>query len=206
MSPNFVAESPKNVRFEICDATEDSWGERPYDYIHTRIMLGAFNDFRTIIAQGLDNLEPGGWMESQEMWPTAKCDDGTMSRETSKLCEWIKYQDEAAMKLGYPLRIANKLKRWYEEAGFVDVHQEIFKIPIGGWPKDPQFKLLGRWWGFSLTQGLNAFSMALFTRAFNWSQEEVMVYLVDVRKTLQDKRVHAYHEMCVLIECGEVYS
>ena len=52
--------------------------------------------------------------------------------------------DEASMRVGRPLRIANKLKRWYKEAGFVDVHEEVFKLPCNPWPKDPHLKDLGR--------------------------------------------------------------
>src|SRR6266480_3524791 len=103
--------------------------------------------------------------------------------------------DEASMIMGKPMRIANKLKRWYEEAGFVDVHEEVFKIPINSWPKDPQFKLIGRFWADSLAAGLQGFALALFTRYLGWTKDEVEVYLVDVRQSLQDKNVHSYHKL-----------
>ena len=60
------------------------------------------------------------------------------------LAEWTRTVEEAAMMVGRPLRIANKLKRWYKEAGFVDVHEEIFKVPVNPWPKDQHFKDLGK--------------------------------------------------------------
>jgi hypothetical protein len=161
------------------------------------MMLGAFNDFRTIINRAFETLEPGGWMESQEMWPRAMCDDETLDPNTHRFSEFIEYQDQAMMRLGLPLRIANKLKKWYNEAGFVDVREEIVRIPINGWPKDPRYKMLGKWWGRSLIDGLQGFAMAAFTRAFNWTAEEVEVYLVDVRRSIADRSVHAYHSMSV---------
>jgi hypothetical protein len=158
------------------------------------MMLGSFEDFREVIKRSYRYLEPGGWIESQEMYPTVYCDDGTMPQD-HPFCEWTRTQDEAAMKLGRPLRIGNKLKKWYKDAGFVDVHEEVFKMPINQWPKDPQYKLLGRFWGMMLLDGLQAFSLALFTRAFGWTKEELEVYLVPVRRAIADRNVHAYHKM-----------
>ena len=75
--------------------------------------------------------------------PTVFCDDGTVTPDWP-YAEWIRALDEASMQVGRPLRIANKLKRWYKEAGFVDVHEEVFKLPCNPWPKDPHLKDLGR--------------------------------------------------------------
>ena len=46
-----------------------------YDYIHTRMSLGIFNDFREIIQKSYNNLRPGGWMESQEWFSKLQCAD-----------------------------------------------------------------------------------------------------------------------------------
>ena len=188
---------PENVHFIHDDATEEDWGAKKYDFIHTRMLLGCFEDFRVIIKRAFDHLQPGGYMESQEMWTRAQCDDGTLDPKTNKFIEWTGLQDEAAMRLGRPLRIANKLKRWYKLAGFVDVREEIMRIPINGWPKDPRFKMLGKWWARSLVDGIHGFSMMLFTNAFNWTPEQVEVSLIEPRKAIQDKSVHAYHSMYV---------
>jgi len=197
LSPIQEHDAPPNVRFLIEDAAEDNWGSHLYDYIHTRMLLGSFEDFRDIINRAYRYLEPGGMMESQELYPTAYCDDGTMPADHA-FCEWTRTQDEAAMTLGRPLRIANKMKKWYEQAGFVDVHEEVLKMPINQWPKDPQLKMLGRFWGQMLLEGLQGFSLAYFTRAFGWTKDEVEVYLVKVRRAIADKNVHAYHKIYVV--------
>jgi len=47
---------------------------------------------------------------------------------------------------------------------------------------------------FNLTQiqeGLEAFSLALFSRFLNWSVDEVQVLLALVRKDLRDPNIHA---------------
>ena len=165
-----------------------------HDYIHTRILLGCFEDFREIIKKSFRYLKPGGFMESQEYMPTVYCDDGTMDSSYA-FAEWTATQDKAAMILGRPLRIANKLKRWYEQAGFVDVHEEIYKLPVNSWPKDPQFKMLGRFTESNLLDGLQAFSLQMFQKGLGWTKDEIEVYLVHVRKAISDRNVHAYHKM-----------
>jgi len=51
----------------IDDATEEDWLYPPdtFDYIHTRVLLGCFEDFRKIIDKSFGYIKPGGWMESQ---------------------------------------------------------------------------------------------------------------------------------------------
>ncbi|PSN62667.1 S-adenosyl-L-methionine-dependent methyltransferase [Corynespora cassiicola Philippines] len=188
---------PNNVKFVIDDANEEDWMLDPMDYIHTRILLGCFEDFREIIQKSFRYLKPGGWLESHEYMPTVYCDDGTMGPDFG-FSDWTQTQDKAAMNLGKPLRIANKLKRWYEQAGFVDVHEEVFKLPINSWPKDPQWKMLGRFNETNLLDGLQAFSLQLFQKGLEWTKDEIEVYLVNVRKAISDRNVHAYHKIYVV--------
>ncbi|KAF1976984.1 putative Trans-aconitate 2-methyltransferase [Bimuria novae-zelandiae CBS 107.79] len=186
-----------NVKFVIDDANEEDWLAYPMDYVHTRLLLGCFEDFREIIAKGFKSLRPGGWMESQEILPTIHCDDGTMPPDYG-FADWTRTQDAAAMEVGKPLRIANRLKRWYEQAGFVDVHEEVFKLPINGWPKDPQLKLLGKFNELNHLDGVQAWSLQLFTRGLGWTKDEIEVYLVHVRKAISDRSVHGYHKIYVV--------
>ena len=178
------------------DITRPEWWycTQPYDYIHTRMSLGIFNDFREIIQKSFNNLNPGGWMESQELYPKVYCNDGTMPSDYA-LLEWTANEDDAAMRLGRPLRIANKLKRWYEQAGFVDVHEEIFAIPVNSWPKDERMKVLGKWFYWNMCAGVHAWSIEYFVTALGWSPAEVEVYLAHVRTALADKSVHAYYKV-----------
>lgn len=90
------------------------------------------------------------------------------------------------------------LKQWMEDAGFVDVQEHVLKIPIGPWPKDLRLKQIGLFEQVNMTQGVNALSVMLFTRALKWSVEEVELFLMDVRKDVKDRRLHTYYNLCVL--------
>jgi hypothetical protein len=45
--------------------------------------------------------------------------------------------------------------------------------------------------------GLEGLSLALLTRGLKWKKEEVHTFLVDVRKELRNKDIHAYWPMLV---------
>ncbi|CBX98131.1 hypothetical protein IAQ61_010233 [Plenodomus lingam] len=199
LSPIQPDVTPGNVDFFIDDIRRKEWWRctQPYDYIHTRFSLGIFEDFREIIQKGFNNLDPGGWMESQEIYPKVYCDDNTMPPDF-ELLEWTKTQDMAAMRLGMPLRIANKLKNWYEQAGFVEVKQEIFCIPINSWPRDARHKLLGKFQHWNMVAGVHAWTVEYFVRALGWTPAEVEVYLAHLRKSIGDKSVHAYYKVYVV--------
>jgi len=176
LSPIQPSTVPENVHFFIDDASDVDWVLPPgyFDFIHSRMLLGSFTDFKDIIERSFFYLKPGGWMESQELMSTPYCDDGTMPPDWLFL-EWSKYADQAAMIADRPLRIANKLKRWYEEVGFVDVQQKIYKLPMNAWPKDKHLSTLGRMNKDNWLAGLSAYTMAPFSRHLDWTKNEIEV-------------------------------
>ncbi|KAF2630032.1 S-adenosyl-L-methionine-dependent methyltransferase [Macroventuria anomochaeta] len=197
-----LARSPDNCHLMIDDIRHKMWwglaNGYTYDYIHTRMSLGIFHDFREIIQKGFNNLEPGGWMESQELDSKVYCDDGTMP-ENWPLLEWSKDQDDAATNhLETPLRIANKLKRWYEQAGFVEVKEEVFHIPINEWAKEDRLKMFGKFMAQNMQAGLYGWSVNYFNRAWGWTESEIRVKLARVHNSLFDKTVHAYYKVYVV--------
>ncbi|CZT00760.1 related to methyltransferase [Rhynchosporium agropyri] len=199
LSPIQPTEVPENVNFFIDDATEEDWAIAPasFDYIHTRLLLGCFDKFRDVIRKGFYYTSPGGYMESQELLPTPFCDDKTMPNDWP-LIEWSKHIDQAGNLANRPVRIAHKLKRWYEEAGFVDVQEKIIRMPVNGWPKDKHAKTVGKLSEANFIEGLGGFTMAPLFRNFGWNKTEIEVFLVNVRKAISDRHVHAYFKVYVV--------
>lgn len=177
LSPIQPDNVPENVHFIIDNAEQEDWAvpEDYYDYIHTRVLMGCFQEFKTIIKQGFRHTKPGGWMESQEVMHPPFCEDGTMP-EDWPFKDWSEHIEDAAKDIGRPLRTADKLKRWYIEAGFVDVQEKVIKLPINSWPRNKKLKMLGRWWAENLLIGLQGFSLALLSRVYGWSKDEIEVY------------------------------
>ncbi len=191
--------APPNVQFIIDDAEQADWAvpEECYDYIHTRVLLGSFKDFKGMLTTAYKHLKEGAWIESQEIDMLPRSDDGSMPTDWP-LLKWARLILETGDRIGRSLDIAVMLKQWYEEAGFVDVQERIFLAPIGRWEESAEKKDLGHWWAENITIGLQGFSLALLCRERDWSKNEVEVFLVNVRKSLQDKDVHAYHNVHVV--------
>ncbi len=122
------------------------------------------------------------------------CDDGTCSKDTA-LWKWQELLVEASVKLGRPLNTPPKYKQWMEEIGLTNVHEVVYRWPSNTWPKDHKYKVLGSWQMVNVLNGLQGFTMALYTRVLGWSKEEVEVFLADVRKDMQNKAIHGYWNM-----------
>lgn len=79
-----------------------------------------------------------------------------------------------------------------EDAGFTNVEEKVFKVPIGPWAKNSILKTVGRYFRSSLYDGLQGLAMATLTRGLGWDSADVERFLVDVRKGLLDPTQHAY--------------
>ncbi|KXX79309.1 Demethylmenaquinone methyltransferase [Madurella mycetomatis] len=197
LSPIQPAFVPPNVRFFVEDSTEDWDYPADFDFIHTRVTIGCWSDMkRQIIQQAFDHLQPGGWLECQEVPALPFCDDGTMTDDFG----WLRWAREfvAVSQLANRQDIGVQLKDWMCEVGFVDVHEAVFKIPLNSWPKDGRLKYVGMLWQRNLLEGLSAFSLGLFNRFLGKSVEEIEISLVDVRRSVFDHNVHAYHKLYVV--------
>ena len=84
-----------------------------------------------------------------------------------------------------------------QAAGFVDIEERIYKWPQNWWPKDPKYKEIGMWTLANLDDGLEGLSLAYFTRGLGWSKEEVLAFLLDVRKDIRNLKIHACWPMLV---------
>lgn len=79
--------------------------------------------------------------------------------------------------------------------GFVDIRDEVIKIPLNPWERDSHQKDIGRWYNLGMTEGMEAVSLGPFTRIFNWSRDDVIRLITDVKKEICDRRIHVYHQM-----------
>lgn len=125
-----------------------------------------------IIQRAFDHLQPGGWLECQEIPAFPHCDDGTMPDDYG----WLRW----ATEFSAGARLANRqtgageeLKGWLREVGFVDVHEAVFKIPLNGWPRETRLKHLGMLWQRNLVEGVSGFSLGLFCRFLGKTVEEI---------------------------------
>ncbi|TKW59929.1 hypothetical protein CTA1_9882 [Colletotrichum tanaceti] len=198
LSPVQATFVPPNVRFEVDDIEEPWTYQLPFDYIHTRMMTSSISDWNRFFQQCFKSLNPGGYIELQEIHVRPECDDGTMKPDCAFL-KWVEKIEEACNILGRPFINCDRyLPSLLKEVGFVDISVSEFKWPINPWPKDPYFRELGLWQYENCVEGIEAWTMAPFTRALNWTKEEVNMFLIDVRRDAKDRGIHAYNPVYII--------
>lgn len=192
LSPIQPAWVPPNVKFIVDDAETD-WVEEPnsLDYIHLRHMCLAIKDIPRLLAQAYTALKPGGWIELQDFLYVIKSDDNSIPTKYA-YAEFIDLLREGFFKFGLDLHGQQKSQGLIEDAGFVTVKTERYKVPIGSWPKDINYKKAGLYNKAIVLDFLPA-AVGGFTRGLGWSVEEFEAFLVDVRKSVHDTSVHAYY-------------
>jgi hypothetical protein len=165
---------------------------KPFDFIHMRGMMTCFSNPRSILAKAYDALLPGGYLEMQDSVFPMHCHDSTLAG--TALDTWGKACVEAAAKIGRPWTNTPYYRGWMEELGFEDVKEKIFEVPTSTWPKGAKQKELGLWWQADLLDALGA-TMRVLTKGLGWNTMEVERLLVDVRKDIKNRGVHAYMPM-----------
>ncbi|GAP85827.2 putative demethylmenaquinone methyltransferase [Rosellinia necatrix] len=164
-----------------------------------RMALGCWENFETDVAQkAFDHLEPGGWFEAQELLPTLGCDDGSMSNDYAP---YLLFNDltECSIMERRPIDIVKTYKQGLINAGFVDVTEQVYKIPINGWARSKNWKSLGELWNVNCLDAIQGVAMALLHRARGLKRHQIEIHIMDTRRGLSDKSVHAYQSFYVVL-------
>jgi hypothetical protein len=120
-----------------------------------------------------------------------QCDDGTCPADYG-YGRFVDYCMEGFRTFGVDPLSMERNTELLREAGFRDVQEKIWKVPIGTWPRDPKLKKAGLYNRAIMCDALEAVSLAPLTRGLKWSAAEVKVFLVNVRKSLLDSSIHTY--------------
>jgi hypothetical protein len=116
--------------------------------------------------------------------------------EDSMLNSWGENVIGSAARSGRPVETVDTMRSAIENAGFVDIHEKVYKWPIGMWPKDPVLKEAGRLNHHMWKTGLEGWAMWLLTKFGNpepWTKEQVHVYVAKARADIVNPQHHIYH-------------
>ncbi|RSL49825.1 hypothetical protein CEP54_012244 [Fusarium duplospermum] len=197
LSPIQPKWTPPNCSFEVDDFEAEWLYSKPFDFIHSRELEGCIGDEDALFRRALQHLKPGGYIEFQAAFPRCLSDDGT-AEKAENTQSWLKTLIDGSAKFGKSLEGAIGWKEKLEKAGFVDVKQEIFKIPIGPWPKDPKLKEIGKYQIIQQIQAVESYTPRIYGTVLGWKDEEVQVYVAKVRKELKDPSIHLYAPIYVV--------
>ncbi|KAL1872647.1 hypothetical protein VTK73DRAFT_1408 [Phialemonium thermophilum] len=197
IQPNYV---PENVHFFI-DDFEEEWvdPEDKFDYIHVRHTLHSVRDRGALLGRIFKHLKPGGYVEFQEMHYVPHCDDGSMTPETPyAFRDFMSYLEQGMRALGSDLNAITSLRAELAASGFEDIQQVTHKCPIGVWPRDKRLRLCGHFMRTATMDGLRGLSRRPFGTGLRWTQLQIEMFLVDVRKAVMDSRFHVYFPFHVI--------
>jgi SAM-dependent methyltransferase len=136
LSPIQPAWVPPNCHFMI-DDVEDDWTfpSNYFDFVHIRCLMGSISKWPELYRQAYDRLVPAGYVQHLEMSIEFTSDDGTVGSDHI-MAEWSRTFIGAGEMMGKTFKIANNASKWIKDAGFEDVHEQCWKVPVGRWPKD----------------------------------------------------------------------
>ncbi|KAI4140680.1 MAG: hypothetical protein L6R39_005688 [Caloplaca ligustica] len=193
IQPHWV---PPNVRFEVDDVEDDWTYHQPFDFIHCRFMGNAIHDWPKLHQRVFQHTKPGGWAEFIDLDLTWTSPDGSLKKHYASQKfndEFIRVSRETNLESCPGLY----LEGWMKDAGFKNVQAEKFVWPVGTWPKDKHLKEVGAWNYLQIMEGLEGFTLALFTRHLGYSQKEVEAICAQIRKEIKDPKMHSMFHLHV---------
>ncbi|EOO01090.1 hypothetical protein UCRPA7_3323 [Phaeoacremonium minimum UCRPA7] len=134
---------------------------------------GSIEDWPALFKQAHNVLKPGAWLESYDGTPVLETDDDTLGENMAK---WGTFFVEGGKKIGRSFTVLEDgtQRKAMEEAGFVDIQERDFKVPLGRWPKDKKLKEIGTFGHLTVmsdTEGVVLF----MANVLGWSAEESQV-------------------------------
>ncbi|KAK1498792.1 TAM domain methyltransferase, partial [Colletotrichum abscissum] len=189
--------TPPNLTWELDDLEQNWTWSQPFDFIFVRMLAGSLKNYQDFINQAFENLEPGGYLEMQDLSLPYRCDDASLTPDSPihKLSDLFL---RGGRVTGRNMDAAPTYATLMRTAGFVDVEEQQFKWPVNAWPRDPHFKTLGAYTHCNLDHGLEGLTLGLATRNLGWSKEETLLFCATVRKSLRSHKVHAYVPLYVV--------
>ncbi|KAJ6088106.1 hypothetical protein N7499_004288 [Penicillium canescens] len=196
--PPPVSWMPPNCILEVDDVQQDWTWQESFDLIHMRIMIGSFDgtEWDSLYQQCFEKLCPGGWIEQLEVSPVIETDDGSLPADNI-LNDWGPNMLGCGERAGRGCDTFDTMARRIRNAGFVDVHEKLYKWPIGPWPRDQKLKDAGAANFEHWVNGMEGWCMWLLTKFGHpqpWDKEAVYVYVAKLRKELNNPRFHIWHQ------------
>ncbi|KAJ5083679.1 hypothetical protein N7456_013106 [Penicillium angulare] len=175
--------TPPNCIFEVDDILEEWTWRESFDLIHMANMIGSFDssEWERVYQQCYDKLQPGAWFEQFEIGPFVESDDGTLPPD-SALASWGPMLKACGERAGRSCSIISTMSSNIRRTGFVDVHERVYKWPIGPWPKDERIKEAGVMNFQHWMTGMEGWCMWLLTKYGTpqpWTTEEVYVFCTE---------------------------
>jgi len=88
--------------------------------------------------------------------------------------------------------IAQDQKQKLIDAGFGEVQEDVYNIPVGTWARERKLKEIGSFQREHVKLCFDSFTPGLLGRVLGWSQEEYQILIAEANRELRDPRNHLY--------------
>ncbi|KAJ9642711.1 hypothetical protein H2204_002359 [Knufia peltigerae] len=192
LSPIQPTSVPPNVIFYVEDAEGDHWSYKTkFDLIHCRALCGVFANWPKFYAQAYKNLQPGGYMETQDYACQIYSNSNNMGMAPN-CAKWMQELESASTEHGKTLNIAHKHRKWMIDAGFEDVTETIRNVPIGEWTENSDLHEIGQLLRSQMKLATTSFTLAHYSRILKYNIESIHVFMAYVNKELSDDALQLY--------------
>jgi hypothetical protein len=174
--------------------------QRLADPVEERIRVSSISipAFSPPLLTQTSHLKPGGWLELQEIHHFPQTASDIPLSPTHPVVQFWSLVSEGLGKLGVDFTKTLQLSQLVRDAGFVNVTERVFHVPIGTWPKNRTLKICGMWWKTILLDGLSPIALGPLTRGLGWRREEVETFLVSVRESMKEAAGYMYMPLHVI--------
>jgi hypothetical protein len=185
---------PPNCRFQIDDVQLAwTWDREYFDFVHIRNLHGSISDWPALYKQVLEHTKPGGWIEDLEFDIATRSDRVPPDHVYH---QWNGLFAECGERMGKTFKVHALMKQQIIDAGFVDVVETTWRVPIGGWSSDPKLKTIGMYTLMFLEESLEGFALYMLKEIMGWEFIEIQALVAKMRAGLRDwRRTLPYYEM-----------
>ncbi|RSL40439.1 hypothetical protein CEP54_016119 [Fusarium duplospermum] len=173
---------PPNLQFQMDDANLEWTFEERFELIHSRGMVGSITDWDKFAKNASDD-------KTHE-----NC--GSMMR-------WEGFWNDVGNNSGRSFTVVEdrRLEKSMQLAGFTDIKTRVYKMPVGGWPKDPRLREVGLYTHAALDADLEGLMLRPAVEVLGWGLDKVYLLAAELRKELRSGKVHAY--LCLKVVFGQ---
>jgi len=195
LSPQHDEYVQPNLSFEV-DNVQNEWPPRePFDFVHLRSLYGSIFDWPAVYAECFKNMTANGYVEQVDIILRPFCNDGSMAPD-SIFRRWEDLSEEFSRATGKVFANRNTQQQMLD-AGFEDIVEKTFKIPLGPWSIDERYREIGKWFEHFWITGMQGWILAPATRVLKWTEQQVNDFLLETQKGLGDRKQHIYYQAVV---------
>ena len=147
--------------------------------------------FANIATNEPRTLKPGlGWMEHLEVEFEPRCDTGPVPERARSLFDELL---SAMEEYGLSMRVNSPaVMQGLRAAGFVDIKQEVFDMPLSEWTDDEERNEIGRYFNLALTQTMEEFLLCPLARIKRRTVQEIHDASYEAKKDIFNKACRLY--------------